>query len=120
MSETLHIVDVAVRRGTPGDYKVEPNEAPSQAAVRELYEETGLAVSEKSLDYVGVFEFRWHGRNIKCYSFALPDNTFGKNAPQAMEPGTSVMWVDRGELLDPVGRCLSPAFYGWLFGKKDW
>jgi 8-oxo-dGTP pyrophosphatase MutT (NUDIX family) len=137
--ERLHIVDVAVRIGPPDDLKylvvtnrkhpgkftmpggkVEPMEAPIDAAVRELKEETGLAVSQESLEYIGAFNFKWHGKDLRCFSFTIKDNTFGELAPRAVEAGTKVSWVSRDDLLDPAGNCLSPGFYGWLLGKKDW
>lgn len=137
--ERLHIVDVAVRIGLPNKMKylvvtnrkhpgqftmpggkVEPGESPADAAVRELFEETGLAVTVEALEPIGAFNFRWHGKDLRCFSFAIKDNTFAEGAPYAVEPGTRVFWADRDDLLDPDGKCLSPAFYGWMMGKKDW
>lgn len=136
MSDPIEITDVVVRRDGkflvvtnrkhpegftgPGG-KVDPeDESPGHAAERELCEEVGLKVDVEKLDYIGCFDFRWRGKALRCYSFEAKEEDWEGQEPIAAEEGTRIFWVDRDDLLDVRGNCLSPAFYGWLMGKKDW
>ena len=135
MTERLQITDVSIRRGgkflvvtnrkhpegytCPGG-KVDPGETPAEGAIRELEEEVGLKVSMKFLHINGYFAFRWRGQPIGCWSFELEAAGWEGQEPRAVEEGTKIMWVDRDDLLDVDGDCLSQAFYGWLMGKKGW
>lgn len=140
-SDRLAIVDVAIRRMRPTDEdwkylvvtnrkhpgkftmpggKIEPGEGPMFAAARELREETGLNVDPEAMYYVGSFDFRWRGADMCCYSFIADHSLIRDQEPRAVEEGTDIMWVDRDDLLDVAGNCLSPAFYGWFMGKTGW
>jgi 8-oxo-dGTP pyrophosphatase MutT (NUDIX family) len=129
------LVDICVRRSDgkflavtnrrydgwtlPGG-KIDEDEIPSHAAIRELAEETGLKVTMDSLFYVGVFEHRWRGVPTRCYGYTVSEYGWDGQEPTNVEAGTRVFWVDRDDLLDPTSECLAHAYYGWLMAKKDW
>lgn len=69
---------------------IDEGEEPIEAAVRELWEETGIKVSESQLKYVGKFDNPWRDpRNKNCISHAFvavfdqfPDVTAGDDAKE--------------------------------------
>lgn len=51
---------------------IHKNEAPIDAASRELYEETRIALGVDQMQSLGVHPFRQHGIQIICHYFAAP------------------------------------------------
>lgn len=90
------------RKGNPNDWglpggKVDPDEGLKTAAVRELYEETGLVLSENDLQTVFTSEV---DSEYECTTYIADfDNTTGIIRP---EPGTGsvVSFVGLKELIN--------------------
>jgi len=135
--ERLHLVDICIRRRIDGKFlavtnrkhdgwtlpggKLDQNESPAKAAIRELREETGLKVEMGDLRGTGEhFDHIWRGIAIRCYSFCVDWSTVEGQEAIPQEEGTKVLWVERDELLCTETGCLAPSFYGWLMGKKGW
>lgn len=79
--------------GLPGG-TVEPGEEPEQAAVRELYEETGVRAQKYDLIWSGPspHDFRWI-----IYAYRIPS---WEGEPKPMEPDCPVTWLTRMQLLE--------------------
>lgn len=77
--------------GLPGG-GVEPGEEPQVAAIRELYEETGLEASSWVQLYSGpsAHDFKW---TIWTYRVEA------EGEPRAVEPGCPIAWLTREQLV---------------------
>ena len=78
---------------------LESGEAPEQAAVREVVEETGLAAVESrgSIDAIDWY-FRFRGRLIhKVCHFYLMESIDDRTSPQKAEGITECMWMPYDE-----------------------
>lgn len=94
------------RRGEPTQFglpggKIDAEETALEAAVRELFEETGLVVWNAD-----VLEFLYRaddGHGFEVTTFVCT-NTIGTTAPQQMESEILVEWVDPKVLIEgPFG-----------------
>lgn len=97
--------------GLPGG-KIDLGETPREAAVRELYEETGLEPRSVSVFPVFIGEDRSEGRTVfvvTCYEAIIDPRT----VPRATEPDTWVGFVHLFRLLDE--RCTFHAYNRALF-----
>lgn len=93
--------------------KVEPGETPERAALRELYEETGLTPRPQSIInlYIAVSS---HDPGIMVHVFGMD---VGPHAlPQTREPGKTVAWVTPFQLCD--GKAFGP-FYQKFFASRQ-
>lgn len=80
----------AGRFNLPGG-KIEPNETPEQAAVRELKEETGLSPAIDKISVLGKIQ----GKEHRIYCVKVPVFYDFVNNPDLEEP---VAWVDWSEI----------------------
>ena len=136
MSERLHITDIVLRRHgkflvvtnrkfpdgytCPGGKVDREDPSTAHAAARELREEVGVRVAPEDLLYIGFFDYRWRGMELRCFSYEAPEAVWTGQEPCAVEEGTKILWVDRDDLVDVGSSCLSQGFYGWLMGQKNW
>lgn len=104
-------------RNLPGG-KVEPNENPVIAAVREFYEETGCHGRIPAL--CGVMEFPDKGSVIGCYNVTP---TYRKGTPEEpldwMLPTQAVHLPDLIENLKIVVPLLANGVTGWTYTERD-
>lgn len=93
---------------------VEPGETPEQAAVRELFEETGVIAGESRLVYdaPAMEHPTLPGRGRHVYVCAVTPATIV--APREMETGCPPTWHSLKEFLD---WCPFAAFYREMFDK---
>ena len=54
--------------------KIEPNEIPKQAAVRELNEEVGIKLDESQIDFFKRYNFEYPEVRVEIFSFLFHDN----------------------------------------------
>jgi len=76
--------------------KIEKNESPEQTACREMFEETGLCITERELLPVrtGIDE---HGHITR--SFLLFYNLDSHGLPETREKGVNVSWVTENDMV---------------------
>ncbi len=83
--------------------KVEPGEDETQAAYRELYEETGIGKAQIRLTHVMNFQYLLSGIELQVFAGRLKEDT------ALREEVNALLWVDRGEnFCDPArfaGEC---------------
>lgn len=55
--------------------KIEPSETPSQAAIRELREETGVELAEESLVPFNTYNYSYPSKTVRLYVFLCETNS---------------------------------------------
>lgn len=80
---------------------LEPGEFPVEAAAREVFEETGIAVSPHSGWLVSRFDFEGQLEDYVFWCYAFPVETM--QAPAVTDEGTGV-WMSIDEAIDSVRR----------------
>ncbi|WP_152361213.1 NUDIX hydrolase [Microlunatus speluncae] len=86
--------------GLPGG-KVEDGEAPDQAAIRELYEETGLRADAVTPLAVHDLVYPGSGRHYRAHAFSC-DRFSGQLGVTMPDEISSVGWYGRDELPAPL------------------
>jgi 8-oxo-dGTP diphosphatase len=94
---------LAIKRGHPpfvGSWanpggNIDESEAPIQAAIRELEEETSVILSDTDLKFIGKFDKPWRDPRSKiCVSYAFACVLSEKPATVAQDDADDVTWLD--------------------------
>lgn len=98
----------------PGGY-IDPGETPVDAAIREAEEETGLALAEDQMHYIGVYDEPGRDPRGPVSSTAYATVITGDVTVQAGDDAATAEWVDldtarRSEMAFDHGRILADAY----------
>lgn len=100
---------------SPPSGSIDPGETPKQAAVREVFEESGLVVEEKRLEPMGCMETVWPYDGMPCggmfYVLRLrPDEELEQREPNKHEPWEEFTFREAAALpLPPLTQSLIQA-----------
>jgi ADP-ribose pyrophosphatase YjhB (NUDIX family) len=114
-----HDRDGLVHWEVPGGY-VEPAETLEEAVVREVVEETGVAVEVGELAAVRVMEAAFRGRRSVDGVFrAWPVDPPGRLAPQLEEGILAAAWLDPADLAEPEVHPMHRPLVGIWWRSRD-
>lgn len=99
--------------GLPGG-KIEAGESPGEAALRELFEETGLRAESATPHSVHELVYPGTGGRYRAHAFTC-DGVSGTPGVRLPEEISSVAWYDPAALPDP----LTPSARAVLSSRRD-
>lgn len=119
--------EVAIIHVKVGDYYklpgggIEPNESPSDAALREVKEETGAVVALRSGYFATTEEFRFHLHQISyCYFADVLDDT-GEPCltEEELSDGFTYQWMDFCKAMEVMAAAAPTTEFGCYVKERD-